>query len=1060
MDASRHVSRAAGQSAVAAAAYRSAEKLFDERSQELHDYTRRFGVVATGLEMPEHGGPLSAGRAWTREQLWNAAEAAEKRKDARTARKIEMALPAEMTAEQRRELVQAWAGEIANRYNVAVDWAIHLPDKEGDQRNHHCHLMLTTREIGPEGFRGKAALELSNTDQKKRGLAVGDDAIFGLRAVLAERLNEVAARHGLEIYADPRSYAERGIELTPTKHIGVHAVAIDRKGMEAERVGDHADVRRENARRILGRPELVLETLTQREAVFTRHDMARELNRHIDDPVQFQALMARLDASPELVRLSEGDRFEGVRLSTREMVAAEARMMDTASILAGARKHGVSAVRVGAVAAQQRHARLSEEQLAAVAHITAPGQLAAVAGAAGAGKSASLEAAREAWEAAGYRVRGAALAGKAAEALQASAGIESRTLHSLEYSWRNGRDPLASRDVLVIDEAGMVGSRQMGRVLEAAREAGAKVVLVGDARQLQPIEAGAAFRAVAEQIGVVEIEAIRRQREAWARQASQALAKGEVGTGLAAYAERGHLRLAETREAAKAAITRDAVAAGQAGGASLILAHTNQDVQDLNALVRAERQRLGELGAEASFQAERGARAFAAGDRLVFLRNDRDLGVKNGTLATVEQAGQGRLVVQVDGGARVTVDQASYAHVDHGYAVTLHKAQGATVDRAFVLASGGMDRHLVYVGMTRHRDAATLYAGLDDFKDQTDLARRLGRARPKATTLDFAERRGFETPKAWTENARAWLERGRERLDAVWERAEQVVVAVRERAEALRSRFVGMGAEAAPGPAQERPARDEELRKGQDTPERESEREGERAAERPAQKRSMFDGLKLQTGGSREQAHGGLGAARSIPEPAGPRARLHQAVEQYARAWSDIGLMRAENLPVLDSQRQALREASASMDAVRPGATADLRAALTYAPETQRAMRELQGPERAAQLVAGIEHEALVRQDPNLKAERLVKMSNRLEAQHERLGGWEQAEARGKVEAKLKDIAGVLKRDPQLESVMRTRSKALGITPDSWLGRVLQAPTVERAISQGISLDRGPSLSM
>ncbi|WP_159013943.1 Ti-type conjugative transfer relaxase TraA [Acidisoma sp. S159] len=788
MDASRHVSRGAGQSAVAAAAYRSGEKLYDERAQETHDYTRRFGVVASGIEMPARGGPT-----WTREQLWNEAEAAERRKDSRTARKVEMALPAEMTAEQRQDVARAWAGEIATRYDVAVDWAIHLPDKEGDQRNHHVHLMMTTREIGPEGFRGKAALELSNTDQKKCGMAVGDDAIYALREVLAERLNAVAERHGLDLHADPRSYAERGIDLTPTKHIGVHAVAMDRRGLEPERVEDHAEIRRDNAARIMARPELVLEALTQREAVFTRHDMARELHQHLDDPEQFRTALAQLDASRELVRLSEGDRWEPARFSTRDMIAAEARMMAAADVLAATPGHDVSPARVEA--ALSRHERLSEEQRAAVAHIVGPGQIAAIAGAAGAGKSASLAAAREAWEAEGYRVRGAALAGKAAEALQASAGIESRTLHALEYGWRNGRDVLASRDVLVIDEAGMVGSRQMGRVLEVAQAAGAKVVLVGDARQLQPIEAGAAFRAVAEQIGVAEIETIRRQREPWAREASQAFAAGAVAVGLAAYAERGHVRLVEDREAAKAAIARDSVAAERAGGTSLILAHTNQDVLDLNAQVRAERQRAGALAAEAPYQTARGERSFATGDRLVFLKNDRDLGVKNGTLATVEHAENGTLIARLDtenevGTARhVTVEQDAYAYIDHGYAVTLHKAQGATVDRTFVLASGGMDRHLAYVGMTRHRETATLYAGRDDFKDEAALSRRLSRARPKVSTLDFAERRGFETEKAWAENARAWLDRGRERLSEAWERAEQVFAAVRDRAEALRARF-------------------------------------------------------------------------------------------------------------------------------------------------------------------------------------------------------------------------------------------------------------------------------
>jgi Ti-type conjugative transfer relaxase TraA len=772
MDASRHVSRGAGESAIAAAAYRSGEKLYDARTGEVQDYTRRYGVVASGISLPEAGGP-----DWTREELWNAAEGAERRRDARIARKIEVALPAEMSAEQRRELIAAWAGDIANRYTVAVDWAIHLPDKEGDERNHHAHLLVSTREIGRDGLGQKAALELSNTDQKRRGLLVGDDAIYALRVALADRLNDIAARQGLDLQADPRSYADRGIDLEPTKHVGVHAVGMDRRGIDAERVAEWEEVRRENRERIHARPEIVFETLTRTEAVFTRHDVARELNRHFDDAGEFQGVLARLDASPDLVQLlEEGPRLPA-RFSTRDMIAAEERMIAAAETMASSSSHRVAEAHLDR--ARERHPVLSDEQQQAVAHVTAPGRLALIAGAAGTGKSAALAAAREAWEAAGYRVRGAALAGKAAEALQEASGIESRTLASLEYRWRQGRDPLASNDVLVIDEAGMVGSRQLGRVLETARDAGAKIVLAGDSRQLQPIEAGAAFRAVAEQVGVAEIGAVRRQREDWAREASEAFARGAVAAGLKAYAEREQARFLDSREDAKAAIARD-YAAGRPEGA-LIVAHTNDDVRDINARVRDERRRLGELGEGAEFKTARGKREFAAGDRIVFLLNDRDLGVKNGTLGTVEAAMPQALTIRVDQGARVRIDAARYAHVDHGYAVTVHKAQGTTVDRAYVLASGGMDRHLAYVGMTRHRDTATLYAGRDDFRDEAALARRLSRARPKTSSLDFAERRGIDTPRPFLENARAWLESGRERLRQVWERAERAVAAVRER---------------------------------------------------------------------------------------------------------------------------------------------------------------------------------------------------------------------------------------------------------------------------------------
>ena len=316
-------------------------------------------------------------------------------------------------------------------------------------------------------------------------------------------------------------------------------------------------------------------------------------------------------------------------------------------------------------------------------------------------------------------------------------------------------------------------------------------------------------------------------------------------------------------------------------------------MRELNALVRAERQRVGELANEAAFQTARGARHFAAGDRLVFLRNDRALEVKNGTLATVEQAAPGRLVARLDGGGRVSVEQAVYAQIDHGYAVTLHKAQGATVERAFVLASGGMDRHLAYVGMTRHRAAATLYAGRDDFRDEAALARRLSRARPKASTLDFAERRGFETPKAWSENARAWLERGRERLDAAWQRAEQVVTAVRQR-------WAGQAR-----PQAERPA------------ERTSERTAE---ERAAALRARF--AAPQPAAGRETAAARQERLRAQFAQEGPKAKtpeqIRQALQEQARA--------PEANP--EARRQALREAFAKDGPAKPKTPEQIREAL------------------------------------------------------------------------------------------------------------------------------------
>ena len=479
------------------------------------------------------------------------------------------------------------------------------------------------------------------------------------------------------------------------------------------------------------------------------------------------AVMAKVAASPELKWLGQDGRGRD-RFSTREMLATEQRMERAAEAIAEGDAHRVLPVagRQALTAAERDGLTLGDEQRDAYRHVTSGRDLALVVGYAGTGKSAMLGVARAAWEAAGYRVRGAALSGIAAEGLEGGSGIPSRTIASLEYGWKDGRDELTSRDVLVVDEAGMVGSRQLERVLSQAQAAGAKVVLVGDPEQLQAIEAGAAFRALAERHGAVEISAVRRQREAWQCEATRELATGRTEAALGRYTAAGMVQGAETREEARAALVAgwDAERRMAPAQSRVILAYTRADVAELNRLARERLAAAGELGPEQVVQTERGERAMAAGDRLMFLKNERGLGaapggrggvaVKNGTLGTVlavDAQGE-RLTVRLDGpggsGGRggpegtdtrpvVTFSLRDYGHVDHGYAATIHKAQGVTVDRAHVLASEFMDRHAAYVALTRHRDGVALHYGRDEFRDGQALARTLGRERLKDTSLDY-----------------------------------------------------------------------------------------------------------------------------------------------------------------------------------------------------------------------------------------------------------------------------------------------------------------------------------
>ncbi|GCA53781.1 mobilization protein A [Sinorhizobium sp. KGO-5] len=1202
------VSRSSGRSAVASAAYRAGERLTNERDGLTHDFSRKQGVEQTEIVLPEG---VNAEWAKDRQALWNAAEFAENRKDARVAREIEIGLPHELTAEQRLELTRAFAQDLANRYGGAVDFAIHAPHSASDVRNHHAHLLMTTRQVTEEGLGEKTHIEWKNVRLLNEGLPTTQMQLRDIRQSWEQHANEHLAMAGLDVRIDHRSHQERGLELEPTEHMGVHATQMQRRGLDVSRTRLDAEAAQRNAELIREKPEQVLAIVTNEKSVFDRHDIARTLHRYINDDAQtFQNAFATVMASPALVEL-QGERsnpetgeIELARYSTREMVGIESGMAKSADRMHEAQTHGVDRRHVDRAIEEQDaairasagddSARLSDEQRRAIEHITGPERIAAVVGYAGAGKSTMLAAAREAWEAQGYTVHGAALSGKAAEGLEESSGIQSRTLASYEYRWQNDRGRLNRGDVFVIDEAGMIGSRQLSRFINEAEARGAKIVLVGDHEQLQAIGAGAPFRAIAEQIGHAELSEIRRQRVDWQREASVDFATHRTAEGLAAYRDHGDIRLNATREYARGEIVRDYLADRdeRPEGTRVAMAHRRADVRAINDAIRAELQDRGELARShgpgegentgaLTFQTNDGKREFAPGDRIVFLENNRDLGVKNGMLGTVERVEAGRpgagpmIVAQLDGpggqgrGDSISVPMDDYRAVDHGYATTIHKNQGATVDRAFVMASGTMDRHLTYVAMTRHRDGAQLYAAQDEFADRNagrlvehgtapyqhdpknrdsyfvtlenergqkhtvwgvDLERAMKEAAPEIGSKIGLEHRGSETvrlPDGSTAERNAWkvqdagelaysqLENRLSRsgakettLDYTRDFAERRGIAEqlgvrseielnpeREPTQELtraragqaqrpsieaenrgedprrvsslskdpaqdriqehgddqqqrprRSMFEGLKlgrSAAAEGPQQDRAA------PAQERPER---------AETP--RRSMFDGLKLNAASAAQEQPERGESVREAPAPDRQADRLRRpsdmerAIDRYARAYGAAERNHSEGLPVLETQKQELRQAGQQLDRARPGASALMVSALQHDPETRAAMQELSGRERVGQLSAGMDRERAALADPNVRAERFVQRWQELQGERQELRGWQHDEARGKVEGQMRGMTKSLERDPQVESILRNRSQDLGI------GHVRQSESLARNMEQSLERGRSQGLGM
>jgi Ti-type conjugative transfer relaxase TraA len=784
----------AGRSPVAAAAYRHRTEMTDRTIAESWSFTRETDLVHAEISVPFDAPQwireiVSAGSvSKSSEQLWNEVAAQEKRRNGQHAREFVIALPVELTRAQNIALVREFIEAEFAAKGMIGDWVYH--DKPG---NPHVHVMHTLRVIGPTSFGAKRIALRDETGAVRRhnGVPLYRPMIGTREDFKALRLawGTTASRHlalaGHGAVVETRSFATLGLELPPSIHRGPSVTALRGKskpcGVDLFIGLDTTTT----AAKIIATPALLIDVITVEKATFSARDIARAVHRYSTDKAAFDQILAKVMAAPELVTLRPDvhDADTGLRVahaiySSSAMVRLEANMVAASLRLKATTRHRGrrgrgAAGRVGFISgAVHAEITLPDEQRHAVDHITGAEGIAAVAGIAGAGKSTMLHAAREIWSAPGKRVFGAALAGKAAEGLQRSSGIPSRTIASWEYAWAQNRDRLTTGDVLVLDEAGMVSSKQMAVLVTAVEAAGAKLVLVGDAAQLQPIEAGAAFRAIVERIGAAELTAVRRQRIAWQQRATQDLSQGNLRRALAAYRAAGSIHQPATRAEAIAEITRDYLTARATRSVSeiMVLAHSNADVLALNAAVRAALKDRGDLSGEHLFITARGQRSFAPGDRVLFLENRRlpsqpgatdPVAVKNGMLGTVVAAANNVLTVALDGGGVVTFDAATYAHIDHGYAATIHKSQGVTVDQTLVLAAPTMDRHLTYVALSRHRETVTLYAPTESFAERT-LEAALSRSGAKSSTLDYARDdvlrlRGFETLAEIADALRAFV---------------------------------------------------------------------------------------------------------------------------------------------------------------------------------------------------------------------------------------------------------------------------------------------------------------
>ena len=707
----------------------------------------RADVQAQGSDMSE-AAMQRAAMARVSEQLWNAVEHGEHRLNkfptrARYARSLTVALPRELDQAAQIALMQGYVRVSLCDRGMVADWVIH--DKSDG--NPHAHIMLTTRDLGAADWGRK------RRDWNAR------DVLSGLRSDWAQHANLALERAGFNERIDHRSNHARGIYLAPdsyNRHVASHARRQGEIAREADRCSDVAQA---NALYLQQHPAHILVVVQGQRAVFTRGDIeAGFQDRMVLTETELAGLVGEAMGSGAAVRLvqnspdGQAQYVTTARACEMQRLETLARAMAIAGPVAGigpVAGSGPAAPGIGLLAGSG----LTPDQRVAAQAMLSPASLTLVKGYAGTGKTFTLGEVARVWQARGYEVLGGAASGKATQELGGLQGMRTATLAAWDARWSRGERPKRDRFVFIMDEAGMVGAGQWARIAGVVEARGGKLIAVGDPEQLQPVSDLPGWAAVERGVGqatagapVAALSSVRRQRSMADRMATEALARGgaEIAPAIRHYIDKGALRLERgvlndpvSALAAAYYKTGPGKAPGGAGCARLALACTNREVWALNDAIRAQALARGEID-QAGIRDygtitridrttpthERIAvpLALGPGDRVMLTRPHRGLDLPRSAFGTVVATRADGIDLLVDGRSRaVTLDLETFRDLDYGYAATIHKSQGVTVDHTLVLGHGRMNRHAVYVALTRHRDSVTVFGRAGHLSCPADL---------------------------------------------------------------------------------------------------------------------------------------------------------------------------------------------------------------------------------------------------------------------------------------------------------------------------------------------------
>jgi len=659
--------------------------------------------------------------------------------NAQVARHIVLALPKELNLAEQRRLACDWAGTQYVKHGVGAIVAVHHPD-DPETGNAHAHIIVSTRLVTAAGL-GKKARHLNPAFTRARGHTRSTLHAEDLPGQWAAFQDLWFRKHGIELRVDP--FQRRG---------GVHlgrALYVPETDAEAANKAAFED-----SHRLIQDPAEALSTLTQRKATFSRREVMGLFRRYKFSKAEIQQLTDRVLAHPDLVRLHDPETGAVLpRFTTRLVREQERRILDAAEALLAA-KPDQNRRNLIAAAAQARIAamKLSPEQAAGLLHLVDGPNLRLLRGIAGAGKSYTIRAVREALEAGGFRVIGLAPTNTVTCAMAVDGFTEASTV-DLELirqeAARFGTEPWDSDTCLIIDEAAMLDAGRYERILVRAAAVGARVILVGDEKQLASVQRGGIFDELKARHGCAELLDVRRQDEPWAKAASRDFAAGRMHEGIEAYASRGHLHWSDGLDEAMAALVArwSADMRRDPAGSRFAYAATNKVVDVLNATLQNERWQGQNITFE-SFETKRGDSTLridlVVGDRIQLHGTNRKRGLYNGIVGTVTFASQQRIQFTTDDGRQLAFDPSAYNTWALGYAGTAYRGQGKTQTQVYALYDHQLAWHArtSYVAFTRHRKSMDLFVPRQLAADLDALVRQMSRAdetRASIALLDKAE---------------------------------------------------------------------------------------------------------------------------------------------------------------------------------------------------------------------------------------------------------------------------------------------------------------------------------